>query len=106
MKEKAEQVSNRLYEAALNRQKKINKDDAIRKQAMQLKDCTFVPKVRKTKYLKQKARVGRFGEKDMAFLQTQSTTALQNKLKKGQEVQPTTPKVFSTERKVIRAVKF
>lgn len=106
MKEKAEQVSNRLYEAALNRQKKINKDDAIRKQAMQLKDCTFVPKVRKTKYLKQKARVGRFGEKDMAFLQTQSTTALQNKLKKGQEVQPTTPKVFSTERKVIRPVKF
>jgi len=50
------------------RQKKINEDDKIRKEALQLRDCTFVPKVRKTKYLKQKARVGRFGEKDMAFL--------------------------------------
>ena len=79
-------MSNRLYEAAMTRQKKIKEDDTIRKEALQLRDCTFVPKVRKTKYLKQKGRVGRFGEKDMAFLQTQSTAALQNKLKKASEV--------------------
>ena len=45
-------------------------------EARQMKDCTFVPKVRKTKYLKNKARVGRFGEKDMAFLQTSSASLL------------------------------
>lgn len=84
--EKAEEVTNRLYEAALNRQKKIKEDDVIRKEALQLKDCTFVPKVKKSKYLKQKARISRFGEKDMAFLQTQSAAALQNKLKKAQEL--------------------
>lgn len=51
----------------------------------ELKDCTFVPKViRKTKYLKDKARIGRFGEKDMAFLQTSSTAILQNKAKMAQ----------------------
>jgi hypothetical protein len=52
LKEKADKVTNRLYEAAMNRHKKINEDDKIRKEAIQLKDCTFVPKVRKTKYLK------------------------------------------------------
>ena len=104
--EKAEEVTNRLYEAALNRQKKIKEDDVIRKEALQLKDCTFVPKVKKSKYLKQKARISRFGEKDMAFLQTQSAAALQNKLKKAQELQQSRPQLISQERKVIRPVKY
>lgn len=34
LKEKADQVTNRLYEAAMNRQKKINEDDLIRKEAI------------------------------------------------------------------------
>ena len=84
-------MSNRLYEAAVNRHKKKNEDDVQLQVERQLKDCTFVPKVRKTKYLKNKGRVGRFGEKDMAFLQTQSASLLQNKAKKSQK-EVTTPK--------------
>lgn len=83
-KEKIDGVTNRLLEHAANKKKK--QEESIQLAAeRELKDCTFVPKViRKTKYLKDKARIGRFGEKDMAFLQTSSTAILQNKAKMAQ----------------------
>ena len=96
------EVSNRLYEQARDRKKK-KEELAIEGEQRQLKDCTFVPKVRKTKYLK-KARISRFGE-DTAYasivLQNAQSRVLQDKVKKVAEAGGK-KEAIPTERKVLR----